>query len=170
MKMVEGVRSQVSGNDQVIVEEEVINNGEVFAVLPVLLEKVVLRHVDWPALYAVFSDLMENVVCFLCLSDLLQLVGSGKGCCVVDEVNICRVWVANRCSRQSISGDLVLACDMYDSWVVPHEVQSEALNVWRHLVEFCSAKERDQRLVVCFHSEVEAQHVVTEPFAGLGRC
>ena len=41
MKMVEGVRSQVSGNDQVIVEEEeVINNGEVFAVLPVLLEKV----------------------------------------------------------------------------------------------------------------------------------
>ena len=55
MKMVEGVRSQVPGNDQVIVEEEVINNGEVFAVLPVLLEKVVLRHVDWPALSAVFS-------------------------------------------------------------------------------------------------------------------
>ena len=123
--------------------------------------------------------LVENVICFLCFLDLLQLVGSGwqnlnglfgKGCCVVDEVNICRVWVANWCSRQSISGDLVLACDMYDSWVVPHEVQSEALNAWQHLVEFCSAKERDQRLVVCFHSEVEAQHVVTEPFTGPGCC
>ena len=122
---------------------------------------------------------MENFIWFLCFSDLLQLVGSGwqnlnglfsEGCCVVDEVNICRVWVANRCSRQSISGDLVLACDMYDSWVLHHEEQSEALNAWRHLVEFCCAMERDQWLVVCFLSEVEAQHIVTEPFTGPGRC
>ena len=62
-----------------------------------------------------------------------------------------------------ISGDLVLACDMYNSWVVPHEVQSEELNEWQHLVEFCYAKERDQWLVVCLHSEV------TEPFTGPGR-
>ena len=116
---------------------------------------------------------------FLCFLDLLQLVGNGwqnlnglfgEGCCVIDEVNICRVWVTNRCSQQSISGDLVLACNMYDSWVVCHEVQSEALNVWWHLAEFHCAEERDQWLVVCFHSEVEAQNVVTEPFRGPGRC
>ena len=80
------------------------------------------------------------------------------------------VWVTNWCSRQSISVDLVLACDMYDSWVVPHEAQSKALNAWWHLVEFHCAEERDQWLVVCFHSEVEAQHVVTEPFTGPGCC
>ena len=76
-------------------------------VYPVLLEKAVLRYVDWPALNAVFSNLVENVICFLCFLDLLQLVGSGwqalgglfgEGCCVVDEVNICRVWVTNQCS------------------------------------------------------------------------
>ena len=32
MKTVEGVKSQASGNDQAIVEEGVIDNGEVFAV------------------------------------------------------------------------------------------------------------------------------------------
>ena len=53
---------------------------------------------------------------------------------------------------------------MYNSWVVPHEVQSEALNVWWHLAEFYCAEERDQWLVVCFHSEVKAQNIVTEPF------
>ena len=51
-----------------------------------------------------------------------------------------------------------------------HEAQSEGLNVWWHLVEFHCTEERDQWLVVCFHSEVEAQHVVTEPFTGPGRC
>ena len=74
MKMIEGVRSW---NDQVIVEEEkVINNGEVFAVLPVLLEKVVLRHVDWPALSAVFSTWwrMSSAFCASWISCSLQVV------------------------------------------------------------------------------------------------
>ena len=47
-------------------------------------------------------------------------------CCVVDEVNICRIRVTCRCSKKGISCALFLACNMDNSWVVHHEMQSEA--------------------------------------------
>ena len=90
-------------------------------------------------------DFVENVVCFLCFSDLLQLACSGwqnlyglfgEDYCVVSDVSICGVWVTSWCSWQGIGCDLVLAYNMDDSCFVPHETQSEALDARWHLVEF----------------------------------
>ena len=154
----------------IVEEEEVIKNGEV------LLEKAVQTgqpcmqcSLTWWRMSSAFCSssriscslrIVAGRISVVCLAKAIVLsmrstsVESGSPVGALD----------------SISGDLVLACNTYDSWVVPHEAQSKVLNAWWHLVEFHCVEERDQWLVVCFHSEVEAQHVVTEPFTGQGCC
>ena len=124
--------------------------------------------------------LVENVICFPCFLDLLQLAGSVAG--RISMVCLVKAVVSSMRSTSAESRSPTGALDRASGviWFLPvtcttlglylHEVQSEGLNAWWHLVEFCCAEERDQWLVVCFHSKAEAQHVVTEPFTGPGRC